>query len=223
MQLLKDTVLFHSISEEEIQRILKCSRAKVITFAANEYIFRQGEKPRYLFLLQRGSVHIEKNFASGKRDLIYLVPAGDVFGENYLFADMNAYWYDAVAATECQILQFPWNFFYQFCHNACEHHQKLTRNMLEIQSRKNFSMTKKLHILAGSSLREKIAIWLLENRQEGTDYCLVPRREDMADYLGVARPSLSREMMHMQSEGMILVEKDRIHLIDLEALEELYG
>lgn len=32
------------------------------------------------------------------------------------------------------------------------------------------------------------------------------KREEMADFLGVARPSLSRELMQMQREGLLLVE-----------------
>ena len=94
--------------------------------------------------------------------------------------------------------------------------------MLEIQSEKNFSMTKKLHLLSGTTLRERIALWLLEQAQEQDCVQLTMNREELADYLGTTRPSLSRELMKMQQEGLIVVEKSLIKLSDYSALEELY-
>ena len=46
-------------------------------------------------------------------------------------------------------------------------------------------------------------------------------REELADYLGTTRPSLSRELMKMQEEGLIRVEKKFIYIPDREKLEVL--
>lgn len=199
-----------------------CSKTREREFGDESYIFRQGETPKNLFLILEGSVMIAKDFASGKRDVLFIVEKGDVFGEMFLFADAGKYWYDAIAQGSVRLLEIPWDFFYCFCSNACEHHRLITRNMLEIQSEKNFSMTKKLHLLSGTTLRERIALWLLEQAVSGDTVKLTMNREALADYLGTARPSLSRELMKMQQEGLIAVEKNVIRLIDRCALEELY-
>ncbi len=47
-------------------------------------------------------------------------------------------------------------------------------------------------------------------------------REQLADFLGVARPSLSRELMRMQADGLVLVSKKTITVLDKEAVELLY-
>ena len=78
-------------------------------------------------------------------------------------------------------------------------------------------MTKKAHILSSTTLREKIAVWLLENMENGSVDTGM-NREEMASYLGVTRPSLSREMMKMQREGIIEVEKGRIVICDMDKL-----
>ena len=44
-------------------------------------------------------------------------------------------------------------------------------------------------------------------------------REAMADYMGVTRPSLSRELGKMQTEGLIRLEGRRIIVTDQEGLE----
>lgn len=219
---LVGTNLFAKISPSEIEKMLVCSKSYKKTYKKGEYIFYQGEKPEKIYLLLEGYVYIAKDFASGKRDVLYTIEEGNVFGEMFLFADMEQYWYDAVAAKDVTVLEIPWDFFYHFCQNACTHHQTLVKNMLEILSKKEFHITKKLHIISTASVRERIAIWLIDSMDEKGIVKLQMKREELADFLGVARPSLSRELMRMQTEGLIQVEKKQIQLLDMEAMEILY-
>ncbi len=213
------TKLFHSITDKETERILKCSRSCMKKYPAGTYVFEQGGLPTRLFLLLSGQVQICKDFTSGKRDVLYLVEAGNVFGEIFLFGNRERYWYDAVAVTDTAVLEMPWDFFYHFCSNACDHHKQLTQNMLEILSENNFKITRKLHIVTTSSLRERIAIWLIDSMDEEENVELRMNREQLADFLGVARPSLSRELMRMQADGLIQVSKKKIAIRNRQALE----
>ncbi len=220
---LEETGLFHEINKTEIERMLKCSKSYERHYKAGEYIFRQGDKPTKIYLLLNGYIHIAKDFASGKRDVLYMVEEGNVFGEMFLFADMDNYWYDAIAAVDVDVLEIPWDFFYHFCENACKHHQMLTKNMLEMLSKKEFNITKKLHIVSTASLRERIAIWLIDSMDSEGKVEIRMKREELADFLGVARPSLSRELMRMQADGLIEVSKKYIYIKDQNAVEMLYG
>ncbi len=223
MENLESSKLFQLITEEETQRILKCSKARMRQHPAGTYIFEQGGLPTRLFLLLSGQVQICKDFTSGKRGVLYLVEPGNVFGEIFLFGDRKKYWYDAVAVTDVSVLEMPWDFFYHFCSNACDHHKQLTQNMLEILSEDNFKITRKLHIISTSSLRERIAIWLIDSMNENSVVELRMNREQLADFLGVARPSLSRELMRMQKDGLIEVSRKTIRICDRDAVEMLYG
>ena len=221
MQQLEESKLFQTITRTEMERILKCSKAVTKKYPAGTYIFEQEGVPSKLFLLLEGQIQICKDFTSGKRDVLYLVEAGNVFGEIFLFGDRKRYWYDAVAVTDVNVLEMPWDFFYHFCSNACDHHKQLTQNMLEILSEDNFKITRKLHIVSTSSLRERIAIWLIDSMDEKGNVKLKMNREQLADFLGVARPSLSRELMRMQKDGLIRVDRKMIEICDRDALEFL--
>lgn len=223
MKEFTDLKLFSSISKEETERILTCSKSTIKKYAEESFVFEQGEQPEKLFLLLEGRIQICKNFSSGKRSVLYMVEPGNVFGEIFLFGDKKMYWYDAIALTEVKVLQMPWDFFYHFCSNACEHHKQLTQNMLEILSENNFKITRKLHIVSTASLRERLAIWLMDAMDEKGVVKLSMNREQLADFLGVARPSLSRELMRMQKEGLLAVDKKQIKVCDREAVENLYG
>ncbi len=222
MAKLEASKLFQAITRDETERILKCSKSRMKTYPGGTYIFEQGGVPTRLFLLLEGQVQICKDFTSGKRDVLYLVESGNVFGEIFLFGDRKHYWYDAVAVTDVTVLEMPWDFFYHFCSNACDHHKQLTQNMLEILSENNFKITRKLHIVSTSSLRERIAIWLIDSMDEMGNVELKMNREQLADFLGVARPSLSRELMRMQADGLIEVSRKDIKIKDKEAVELLY-
>ena len=73
MENLEMTKLFHSITDKETERILKCSRSCMKKYPTGTYIFEQGGLPTRLFLLLSGQVQICKDFTSGKRDVLYLV------------------------------------------------------------------------------------------------------------------------------------------------------
>ncbi len=212
--------LFAEIDSKEVEKMLHCSKAVTRELEAGEAVFTEGETPSMIFLLESGEVYLEKCFASGRRNLLYTVDAGDVFGEAFLFSGLSHYWYDAIAMKKSRVIAIPWKFFYGFCENACGHHQKITRNLLDILAGRNFTMTKKLHLLTSGSLKEKLAIYFLENADRKGRVELNMNREDLADFLGVARPSLSRELMNMQKEGLIRVEKDEVFICDAERLEE---
>lgn len=223
MKKVEQCKLFQQITKEEVERILVCSKSKLKEYKAGSYVFAQEDVPARLFLLLEGRVQICKDFHNGKRDILYMVEPGNVFGEIFLFGDKKRYWYDALAVNDIKVLELPWDFFYHFCSNACDHHKQLTQNMLEILSESNFTITRKLHIVTTASLRERIAIWLWDAVDENGIVQLQMNREQLADFLGVARPSLSRELMRMQKDGLITASGKMIAVKNQIALEQLMG
>ena len=47
-------------------------------------------------------------------------------------------------------------------------------------------------------------------------------REELADYLGVTRPSLSRTLTQMQEDGIVSIHGKLIKVTDIELFEELF-
>ena len=93
--------------------------------------------------------------------------------------------------------------------------------MLNIFASKSYYLNKRIQILSSSNLRQKIARLILQESKDGKVAFINMNREEMADFISVARPSLSRELMKMQDEGLIEVEKDKIHILDIEELMDL--
>lgn len=94
-------------------------------------------------------------------------------------------------------------------YKACEHHKMVIRNLLDIQAGNNLQMTKKLHIVTNTTLKQKLALWLMDMSHGGNKVVMDMNREELADYLGVTRPSLSRSMAELRHQGVIRIEEKR--------------
>ncbi|MGI6193626.1 MAG: Crp/Fnr family transcriptional regulator, partial [Christensenellales bacterium] len=159
---------------------------------------------------------------SGRRTILAaFTEPGELFGEVFLFLDTKAYDNYAQAVSDAKVLQMPKWFLYQNCSQHCAFHTKLISNMLSILSKKAYFLNQKLQIVSGSSLRQKIARVLSQNASPDGTVTLNMNREELADYLNVARPSLSRELMKMQDDGLIHLSGRKIRIADPDELQDL--
>lgn len=216
--------LFKNVSEESIARILVCSGAKRRTYKKNETIFGQGDKAEYFYALLKGSVSIISYMPSGKVNALYHVASGAMLGEHYsshLDTKGRVYWYEAVACEPVEVLAVPWQYLYGFCDKACDHHKQLIQNLYESMSAKEWMAVRKLNVLGFASVQERVAAWLLQETDDNGLVELKTNREEQADYLCVARPSLSRTLMQMQKAGIIEAGRNQIRILDREKLEKI--
>ena len=64
---IRENLLFGGISQENIDKILVCSKSNIKRYAQGEKVFFQGDEPRRLFVLLKGRVKFVKNLFSGKK------------------------------------------------------------------------------------------------------------------------------------------------------------
>jgi CRP-like cAMP-binding protein len=217
---IKSSRLFDGLSEGEIGGCLACCGAKAVTYEKGEMIFGPWEAPQSLHLLLDGAVAVCQDTVSGRRTVMATFrEAGDLFGEVYLFLNKSSYDYYAMAVEQARVLVMPKVFFYHNCIKGCVSHARLIQNMLAILADKAYFLNKKLQLMSSGSLRQKIARLLMQHAQPDGKVALKMNREDMADFLGAARPSLSRELMKMQEEGLIGLKGKQIIICNFEAIE----
>ena len=213
--------LFGQISAEEVKRMLACSGAQFRDYPSGSLIFGENDRPKYLYLLVDGKVQIAKHLPSGKRNLLFQVRELDVFGGYFSSAEQEFYWYEALAVKPSRVLVLPCHFIYGVCHNACEHHKTVIRNLLDIQAENNLQMTKKLHIVTNTTLKQKLALRLMDMSHDGKKVVMDMNREELADYLGVTRPSLSRSMAELKHQRIIRIEGKTVWIDHMEELEKI--
>lgn len=219
---LNRSPLFAGMSESDVERCLTCSGAEVVAYEKEEIIFLQHDAPRKLLILIEGAIAICSDSVSGKRSIVTTVDqAGELFGEVFLFLNKHKYDHYAQALTVSKVLTMPREFFFRTCGEQCHYHAQLISNMLSILAQKAYYLNQKLQIMSCATLRQKIIKVLLRHLSAAGRVTLSMNREELADFLNTARPSLSRELMKMQEEGLIQIKKKEIVILQLEELQNL--
>lgn len=173
------------------------------TYPRDSILFSRGDTPSHLHILVSGVVTICNYTPNGERKVITTISTpGDCFGEVYLFLNAQAYEFFAVAERDCTVEHIPKELAFS--------NPSLMAKLLQLFAQKAYVLNRRIQILSGPTLRERLLIYIDQMKNQQNQVYLPHTRDALADLLNTTRPSLSRELMNMQQEGLILVEKKRI-------------
>lgn len=215
--------LFLDIPQDALPELLTRLQASIITYEKDALIFTQMDQPRASFVLLEGSVAVCNDSSLGTRSVMARFDRpGELFGEVFVFLGREQYENYAQALTAAKVLRIPRETFIQAQSDDMEAFRvKLSANMLTILAQKNVLLNQRMQIISCTTLRQKIAKLLLLRAAPDGSVALHMSREELADYLATTRPSLSRELMRMQAEGLLEANKRGFYLLSREKLEEL--
>ena len=202
---LASCVLFKGIADESLGVMLNCLKPKIKTCKQREIIAAYDQPFQGVGIIASGKVALTKETSSGNRILMGILDAGEIFGEAVAFSDHNV-WPMTVIAQEDGILLFlPPEKITGTCSNICASHSTLIKNMLKILSNRAMMLDRKIEYISAKNIRGKISTYLLDlyHSQNSSMLSLPMKRHEMADYLNMPRPSLSREMALMRDAGII--------------------
>lgn len=218
--ILKKSSLFKNMSEEDILDLLKDPYSEIKEVQKGVRIFDETDFPQKIYILLSGCVIIAKDTLAGKRILLTRIEQpGELFGEIYAFIEKSSYDMYAQAAERSLIFIIDNHIFLEHRQDSTKLARALRNNLLTVFANKAYSMNRKLRVLGSSSIREKIVRFLLERQDKNGTVAGTFSREEMADYLNVTRPSLSRELGKMQKEGILKLKQHQIQIADQEKFE----
>lgn len=213
--------LFQGLTEEELKQSLQCSMSQVRRYDREDYVFTQGEKPGRIYMILSGTVLLEQVNTAGRQIFAEQKREAQQFGVIDLFLKRASYAYSARAKTPLEVLEISNHFFYGACARGCAHHSKILFNILGIFAEEAEENAKKVQLLTCGTLRQRIMLYLLQNSMDGRPVKMNMNREELAAYLNAARPSLSRELSQLQSEGFIRMEgRSTVRILDYARLQE---
>lgn len=223
VKVIKNNQLFDDMNEDEIGKVLKCGNAFVAEYKDNQTIFQKDDTIKKLGIVIEGQFNLVSQKYNGTRVIITTLEQNDLFGEALAFSSTKKTPYDLVSSGNSKALIIPYNIFFNLCQEACGFHKTLINNMLAILSDKIVMLNNKMHILNAETLKGRIAVYLLalHKKTNSMIFDMPMKRQELADFLNVKRPSLSRELSNMQQENIIDVYRSTVKILDLERLNEL--
>ncbi|MBQ9844711.1 MAG: Crp/Fnr family transcriptional regulator [Oscillospiraceae bacterium] len=215
ISVLKNSPVFSDISETEIELLSNCMQPKIRRYKKGEYIFSQGDSPRYLTILLEGSLHIQRDDFWGNRSIVSVIEAGDMFGESYALANRKVMLNDAVAVEDCVAGFFDIKALLTTCSSSCPFHAKVIQNLFVALSEKNIRLVQKMGHISQRSTREKLISYLSEQAalSHSESFTIPFNRQQLADFLSVDRSAMSNELCKMRDEGLLYFHKNQFTLL----------
>ncbi|HRZ97430.1 MAG TPA: Crp/Fnr family transcriptional regulator [Paludibacter sp.] len=184
----------------------------------NEVIFRQGDLCDALNILMTGSVKTEMITENGNLLGIEIINAPRPLAPAFLFSGNNRFPVDVTTLEDVEILRIPKDEVIRLMTSQPDFMQQF---LIHNANRTQF-LTNRLQLLSIKTIKGKIAHFLLEQAGEhGDTFTLNRNQTELADFFGVARPSLARSLSEMIEEGIINVNKKEYKVLDKKKLREL--
>lgn len=220
---IKKCALFEGLEEEELKKILNCLQYRIVEYKKNDYTAMSDEKLDGVGVLLIGEVAVVKESFNGNRTRVNIFRPGDMFGEIIALCRAEKWPASIQALTDCTILYVHPERILDFCDNICSHHKLLLANLVRVVSQKAYNLNRKVEYLSLKSICGKLSKYLLEQYiSQGKSTITMPlNREELAEFLNISRPSMSRELGKMRDAGIIEFYKESIKITDIPKLEAL--
>lgn len=215
LPILSNCSFFGGMDQGEIQSVLGCVGAYTVKADKGKYIFRAGDSTEVMGLVLSGAVFIIQEDVWGHRNIMAKCHSGEFFGEIYAASPGSVLNISAVAETDTIVLMMNVKRLLSSCSSACEHHQRLIRNLVGVLADKVMAFNEKITHISRRSTREKLLSFLSnESRRQGSLSFDIPfNRQELADYLCVERAAMTVELSKLQKEGVLTTRRKYFELM----------
>lgn len=215
---LKKNEFFEEFTSDKIKELISNIRYSIKKYKKGEIIANEEEECNSLGLVLEGIIEIERIYPSGKQIVLKRLSEGNVFGEALIFSRESNYPSTVVAFTECSIFYIKKEEILKLCTME----EKILGNFISSLSNKILMLNSKIKSISFKSVKHKVINFILEEVKEQNSHTikLNESKEEIAEILGIPRPSLSRELMNLRNMNYIEFNRNTIKILNIHDLEE---
>lgn len=238
---ISDLFLCAGLSETALAELRDAGRLVTRRYRRGEVILHAGDDTRSVGAVLSGAVLIESVGVTGDRAILGRVESGHVFAESYALAGVPLM-VDAVCAEEGEVAFFditplvsgditdttggmprrpesrkvgdtvvaraPGG-------TLSDADRVIAARLLTLAARKNLALSERIFCTSPKHIRERVSVYLAgQSARAGSRRFRIPYdRQQMADYLGVERTALSKELSKMRADGLIAFRKNEFTLL----------
>jgi CRP-like cAMP-binding protein len=220
VRLIKLNNLFCDLEDKEINALFDVLKSRIVRYPKGKIILQEGTRIDSIGILLNGLLLKYVTKEDGNRVAQGTIEQGGMFGEVDGFSKDGTASFSIVAADESAILYITLE---SLIADGGRMSSGLMTNLIRYYVGRITAINKDTEYLIIKSMRLKISKLIYDKYiEQGTlSIELGLNRNEMAEYLNVSRPSMSREMMRMRDEGIITFWKDKINITNLSALEKI--
>jgi CRP/FNR family transcriptional regulator len=214
--------IFSTLADEQLAMITHLiTRRK---YKKGQVIFFEGDLSDKFYIINQGKIKTFKHTREGKEQILYILTEGDFIGDLSLLKK-STFQYNAEALEDVHVCTLAKDDFDKILKDNPE----ICLRILEYVHDRLVNLENLVQTLSTKDVEARIAGLLISfsesfgTRKDGKvilDMALT--REEMANYIGVTRETMSRKLSSLQEEGILeLVGNKRIIINKLDLLKDL--
>lgn len=209
---MNEISIFYGIENNDVKKMLNCFQAKKISYKKDTTILSNLANTNIIGIIIEGSANLIRNDYNGNRTIIEKLEKGSIFGEVFSsYSDELS----VIATSNCEVITFDYDHVINRCKKSCPYHNNLIDNMLQLLAKKIVIMNNRIDILTKKTIREKLLEYfsVLEKKYISKKFDLDLNYTELADYFGVDRSALMREIKNLKEDGLIEAKGKKIKLL----------
>lgn len=209
---MNEISIFKGIDEQNVKYMLKCFEAKTINYKKDTTIISNLANTNIIGIIAYGKANLIRNDFNGNRIILEKLEKGSIFGEVFSsYSDELS----VIATEDCSVITFDYDHIIKRCKKSCPHHNEVINNMLQLLAKKVSVMNNRIDVLTKKTIREKLLEYFSIQEKENLSktFYLKLNYTELADYLGVDRSALMRELKNLKNEGFIETKLNRVKLL----------
>lgn len=195
--------------------ILSNIQGTIKQYERNTIICNEGDICNNIYLLLEGEAKIYTYSFEENVYLIKTIKEKESFGSQLVFATNNKFLGNIIATKKSIVKIIPKLTFI----DECMKNKDLLIQFINYNSNNYLKLQNRLKVLSQKSIREKILFYLEQKTEhKHTNKIYIHSKKELAEYLNIPRPSLSRELIKLQEESIITFDKHYIILKNKNSL-----
>ena len=144
---------------------------------------------------------------AGNQYLIDELKKDAVFGEPFLLPADSQHYY-VKAEEETKVMFVDYEHVIKRCEKACHHHSKMISNLLQMTALQSRQQMQRIYILSRATTRKKLLAYLngLSAEKHSCKIHIPMSYTALAQYLGVDRSAMTRELKSLEEDGIVAKE-----------------
>jgi len=217
--ILKGCILFKDMSSEDLLTCLNDANYIIKRYSKENLVLLEDHKCEEIGILLKGLLKVQTLYPSGKSLTFIQLKPVETFGEAITFSKTSKCPATISTIEDSEIMFIKKGDLI----NCASNHHRFMENFLGLLSDRLLILNQKVKMLSLENIRQKIGHFLMEEYKEQKSNIIkvALSRKEMAEYMGIQRPSLSRELSKMREEGIIEFDREVIIIKDRSALNKL--
>jgi CRP-like cAMP-binding protein len=194
-QFLTDSSFFKELSRDSVKALAAICALQELK--KRQFLFREGDPGRALFLLRRGAIQLHKTAPDGSEVVIKIVQPSEVFAEVVLFEREN-YPVTAVALADSDVIVFPRADVHQLLNT-----EGFRNDFIAMLMRKQRYLAERIVQQQAHDVEDRLLWFLKEQFGAQKTVTLSISKKDIAGAIGTTPETLSRLILKLKKRKVL--------------------